>query len=282
MTTSVRKRWFAALGLVVTVGLFFTLLRRLDAGRIVAAFGHAQALPLGLAMLVALAINLPLSALALRSALAAHGVRVPLRTALSATLGHLALHAGLSLVVGKPARALFLKREHGVDAKAALAAEFTLLVAKVASLLVLTGVGAALMHSSWYALGVLLILAWALSWARRGGARGVAIASTFVWSTSMAAGQLVVFALCLWALGSSAPLGATLLFFPLCLLGAKLPVALMGLGVRETLVVVLMSGVAPAETLFGAALAFSLLEQVLPGLVGLVFAPRFVERALSR
>jgi len=65
---------------------------------------------------------------------------------------------------------------------------------------------------------------------------------------------------------------------PLCLLAAKLPIAVMGLGVREALVVLAFVSVAPADGLLAASLLFSAVEQVLPGVVGLLFAGQLARR----
>ena len=97
----------------------------------------------------------------------------------------------------------------------------------------------------------------------------------------MGLGQLAVFALALSALGASVPVASLLFWFPICLLGAKLPVSVMGIGLRESLVVLLLRDSASPVALLGASLSFSAIEQILPGLVGLLFAPRFVEKTLT-
>lgn len=281
MSAPSRRVWLLAASVVVSLGLCALLLRQIDAAGVGAVLARAAPVPLVLALGAALLVNLPLSALALSSALSAHGVKVPRLLAMKATLGHLALHAGASFVVGKGARALYLARVHGVEAKRALGAELTLLGLKVLTLLGLSASGALLGGALWVLPCVALLLLAALVWVHRRGATFSALAASSGWVLGMGLGQLTVFALALRALGVSLPAGALLTWFPLCLLGAKLPLAWLGLGLREALVVVLFRGSAPAEALLGASLVFSLLEQVLPGLLGLVFAPRFLARTLG-
>lgn len=281
MSAPARRVWLFALSVVVSLGLCALLFRQIAAAEVGAVLARAEPTALALALGTALTVNLPLSALALGSALAAHGVKVPRFLAMKATLGHLALHAGASFVVGKGARALYLARVHGVDAKSALGAELTLLGLKVLALLTVAASGALLGGALWVLPCATLALLAAWVWMRRRGATVAALAASFGWALGMGVGQLAVFALALRALGLAIPAAALLAWFPLCLLGAKLPLAWLGLGLREALVVVLFRGSAPAEALLAASLVFSLLEQVLPGLLGLVFAPRFLARTLG-
>lgn len=279
MSESSRRPWLWLLAAAVSALLLWLLLRQVDLGRLGELLLRADGLRLGLAVASALMVNVAFSALGLRAALAAHEVPLPASAAFRATLGHLALHAGGSLVVGKTARALYLSRVHGVDAKRALGAEVTLLGLKVGALVALASAGALIEGALWAALGGAALVASALVWARRG--RLSALAAAFGWALGMGLGQLAVFWLVLSAVGASVPVSRLVGLFPLCLLGAKVPFAVMGLGVRESLVVLLFRGSAPAEALLGASLLFSLIEQVLPGLLGLAFAPRFVVRALG-
>lgn len=281
MSERPRPRWLLALSLAISVVLLGAILAHIDAAKLGAVLARADLVLLVLSLVPSVLVNVPLSALALRSALAAHGASVSLPSAMRATVGHLALHAGATLVVGKAARALYVAREQGVEVRSALAAELSLLALKVAGLALFSLAGGVLVEPRLVIPSALVLLAGlAFALARR-GAPGL-LAAAFGWAVLMAAGQLAVFALALAALGAPVPLARVVAFFPVCLLGAKVPLALFGLGVREALVLVLLRGAASDEALLGAALAFALVEQLLPGLLGLAFAPRFVSRALRQ
>ena len=273
-----RKRWVLALSFSVSGALLWLVLRQFDVHQLSALFTGADVAPLLAAVLVALAVNGPLSAWALQPALAAHGVSLPYRAALEATLGHLALHAGATAVVGKSARAAYLARRYGADTPSALRAELSLLGLKLVALWALASVGALLSGHGWGAGSGALALALVAFWVHR---RGAAVIQAFSLTLLMGLGQLGVFALALSALGASPPVASLLFWFPVGLLGAKLPVSVMGLGLRESLVVLLLRGSASPVALLGASLSFSAIEQILPGLVGLLFAPRFVEKTLT-
>lgn len=272
-----RRAWLLLASALISALLCALVLRGVDARALATALGAADGLRLGAAALLALAVNVPLSAFALTWALRSHGAALPLGSATRATLGHLALHAGAGFVVGKGARALHLTRSQGVDGKAALAAEVSLLALKAVALLALAGTGALLEGALWALPLALLVGLGVLRW--RGGKLG-ALVTSFAGALAMGLGQVAVFLLALSALGAALPFGRVLELFPLCLLGAKAPVALMGLGLREALVLAAFRGSAPTETLLLASLLFSLTEQVLPGLLGLVFAPRFLGKTL--
>lgn len=274
------RRWHLFVALGVALALLWVLVNQVDVHRLSTVLASADAALVAAAVVVALIVNIPLSALSLERALAAHGSRVSVGAAFGATLGHLAPHAGGTAVVGKAARALYLSRVHGVEAKTAVRAEVTLLALKLSALLLLAALGAALARVWWSAPCLLLVIGSLGAWGKSRRARAGALSGAFAHALAIGAGQVVVFALTLRSLQVTLPLAEVIGMFPLCLLGAKIPVSFMGLGVREGLVVVMFSGSAPAEALLGAALLFSLIEQLLPGLVGLAFAPRFVGRTL--
>jgi uncharacterized membrane protein YbhN (UPF0104 family) len=278
-----RRRRLVGFGLAVALSaaLLWLLLRRLDSGAVARAFAAAAPAPLLAAACLALVVNLPFSALALRSALRAHRVELAVSACLRATVGHLALHALGTFVVGKGARALHLARAHGVEPGRAVAAETVLLALKLAAALALMATGALASGE----LGLPTSLAISLAAGATLGAGAFALRRSvdlrqlvlaFGWVFGMGLGQVVVFALSLAALGAHVPSARLLALFPLCLLGAKLPVAVLGLGVRESVVVLLLSGAAPAETLLAASLLFAAVEQLLPGMLGVIAAPRFV------
>ena len=83
-----------AVAVGVSAALLWLIATQVDVHRVSAVLGAADARLIAAAVVAALFVNLPLSALSLERALAAHGVKLSLGAALGATVGHLALHAG--------------------------------------------------------------------------------------------------------------------------------------------------------------------------------------------
>lgn len=266
---------------VVSAGLLAALIWRVDILEFWRAVSAARLPPVAAALVLALLCNVLLSTGALAASLRAFDSSPSYRQCLSATLGHLALHA-LSFVVGKGARAAYLVRTAEVPFARAASAEALLFVAKLAALGVVVALGAMLRVRLAFGGAALLALIGLGYWARRQEARVSHVAASLALTLALTLGQVAVFALALRALGASVPLSELCLFFPVCLAGAKLPIFAFGIGTREALVVTLLAGTAPAPTLLAASVIFSAVEQVFPGLFGLLFAPRFVMRTLGQ
>jgi uncharacterized membrane protein YbhN (UPF0104 family) len=94
--------------------------------------------------------------------------------------------------------------------------------------------------------------------------------------------QILMFGILARAFGAELSPIALAWRFPLCLLLAKLPVTLMGFGTREAAVLALFQGLADPGVLAASALLFGVLDQIVPGLFGLLFAPRFAARVIDR
>jgi len=78
--------------------------------------------------------------------------------------------------------------------------------------------------------------------------------------------------------GVRAPVGLILLLVPVVILISHIPVAVGGIGTREAAIMVLFSGYAPAGSLLSAGLLISLVEYVLPVVIGVVFFKKFFDR----
>jgi len=80
------------------------------------------------------------------------------------------------------------------------------------------------------------------------------------------------------ALGVQITAGAFLIFAPLSLMIASIPVTVSGLGTREASVLFFFKGFAAPEALVGSSLLISLVNRVFPVLAGLLFLKPFLNR----
>ena len=86
--------------------------------------------------------------------------------------------------------------------------------------------------------------------------------------------------LLLTVLGVELPFAAVMLVIPLSFIMNNIPVTLLGIGMRESVMVVGLSAYAMAPTLLAGGVALSLIEYVLPTLVGLLFLKSFLNRCV--
>jgi uncharacterized protein (TIRG00374 family) len=87
---------------------------------------------------------------------------------------------------------------------------------------------------------------------------------------------LIIYAL-LKSLDVNVSAAALLLFGSLTVMAVYLPFTYWGLGVRESAIIFLFSGQAPAEKLFAAGLMTTFIDGILPVLLGLFFVQPFVK-----
>ncbi|MFC1631245.1 lysylphosphatidylglycerol synthase transmembrane domain-containing protein [Candidatus Omnitrophota bacterium] len=78
------------------------------------------------------------------------------------------------------------------------------------------------------------------------------------------------------AVGLSVPFSSVLVFVPLILIINNLPITVLGLGTREALIVFLFAQYGPLPALLSAGMLVSLIEHILPVLVGLFFVKSFL------
>lgn len=82
--------------------------------------------------------------------------------------------------------------------------------------------------------------------------------------------------LLLRALGIPVSFGDTLLVAPVLMLVSSAPITVAGLGVREASALVLLAGTAPDARILAFGLCYSLIEYVMPLVVGLPWLPRIL------
>jgi uncharacterized membrane protein YbhN (UPF0104 family) len=279
--TSRTRRVRLVLAVVLTLLLLGLVTWKVELAPLLRALSGAQPLLVALALFIALGSNTLGSAEVLGQALSALGVRVSRSALLGVTLENLSFQAALPVGAGHASRAFSLVRAVGVDPKRAALSVPVVLGSKLAALSLFVAVGIADRYPLAPTLaGVALAAGFTIA-RRRHALSGFALFRALVAALVLTGLQVAVFGVLLAALGASVPLFAILFYFPLCLVLAKLPVTWMGFGTRDAAVVALFAGLADPGTLAAAALVFGVFDQIVPGLFGLAFTPRFARRIID-
>lgn len=281
-TGSRTRRVRLVLAVVLTLVVLGLLTWKVELGTIATALSGARLSLVGLALVVALSANTLGSAEVLGQSLGALGVRVSRVVLLRATLENLSFQATLPLGAGHASRAFSLVRSGGVDPRRAALSVPIVLGSKLAALALFAAVGIAERHPLAPTLaGVALAAGFTIA-RRRHGLNAFALFRALIAALVLTLLQLVVFGLLLAAFGGAVSSLEISWRFPLCLVLAKVPVTWMGFGTREAAVVALFGGLADPGALALAALLFGVLDQIVPGLFGLAFTPRFASQIIDR
>ena len=302
-----RQKWLrGGATLVLTLGLFYFVLSRVDLDAVWAILGAAETGKLGLITLLSLAAYAWLPTWRWQRTLDAMQYRLPATTLLFARLGSQPLKTVIPFKGGEAFRALWLRRQHGVPVlDGAASILFDMFLVAVAQLLFLAVglllAGSALQHAF---VPALLFLGLGLGLSSRTVQRACVqvaaklhtklgdiaerLAHGFLRFPNAVRVRLIGISLlvelseivsmwfCCWALGLEVPVSAVLLNMPIVMGITLLPITLSGFGTREIAIVYLFSAYGSAEQLTAAALLFTAIEFILPTFVGLVALPRFL------
>lgn len=93
----------------------------------------------------------------------------------------------------------------------------------------------------------------------------------FLYSLSFVFTELITFYFLCNAFSISVNFTKILLFVPLIMIICHLPITILGLGTRELSILFFFSSCAPSEKLIGLGISFSLIEYIMPNLIGVVF-----------
>jgi uncharacterized membrane protein YbhN (UPF0104 family) len=303
----VRERRAALAGGLLAAALLAVAFTTVDLEGVLEAVAGADLVTVALAISVSVFFNTVQSAELLRRGLVAVGERPRFRDVLDATTGNLALQAVIPLGAGNAGRVVWLTRLAGVDAARGTVAIVLVLALKLVAVLGLAVVGAllgpasalvrpwlpaALLALSMVGLAILPALARATvarlpeKLARLSGGLAVALtearprrlAWVLVHALLAMASEIAVFGLMLLAVGARVDPLLVLAAFPLVTVGAKVPLTTMGVGTRDALVLLLLAGAAPPETLLAATFLFTVSEYLLPLVVGTALAGPFMAR----
>lgn len=303
---SVRAR--PLLTVAVTVAMLALLAWRVDPREVLRAAAALDPLRFALVAALFLLFNTVQSAEVYRWGLRALGCPLPYRACLAATAGGIAIRAVLPAGVGAMARAAYVHRVHGAGLAQATGAAVLVLGIKLIWLQGAALLGWALLpdRAAWHgaALGVVLAgslfalalaprLCGALEGRLGGGKLGrvtdalaraltrlrpAALVPAALHSGVSVNVELVLYGLILDGLGGNAKPVLVLAFFPLCVIGAKLPLTVMGLGTRDALAMLLLRGAADRPTLLASTLLFLAADQLIPALLGAALTWGYVAR----
>ncbi|MGE0785146.1 MAG: lysylphosphatidylglycerol synthase transmembrane domain-containing protein [Sandaracinaceae bacterium] len=305
----VRRAMKVIVPAAITLVVIALVVREVEVARLLDAFASADLVLVVVACALALFFNTVQSAELLRAALSAFGTPVSFRGALAATVGNLAIHAVLPAATGNVSRVAYLVKKEGANVPRSTAAVLALLWMKLVSLFGLAALGWTLAERAepWQGAvsvaGFVLTLAGGLAVPRLAallrrlvpkrleridralgeGLDRIAVGRLLyagLHSFVAVAIELAIFQVLLRAVGGPFAPVAILATFPLVVIGAKVPLTLMGIGTREALVLVSFGAASSGGTLLAATLLFSFAEHVLSALAGTLLTYRFV-RALA-
>ncbi len=306
--TGERRVAVTLLTVALTIGVMALLLTRIDLEGVRQSLAGVDYRLLGVAILVSLGLQTVQTAVVLRQTLRGFGHEISFAASMETIVGNLAIHGALPAGTGSVVRMAYLRRTHGVQLGAAAAALISIHWFKLIWLVLLSAVGwwlhgtgargPAVLVSA-VLLGMLAVTAVLPRLSRRfAGSRGPGrfgdalraladlaeqLRPRALWKGALQtlpiiAGQLGNFAVLVAALGASVDATLIVAALPVCMIGAKIPVTFMGIGAREALVVVLMASMAEPGVLMAAGLLLSLVDHIIPALVGTLFTRRFLVR----
>lgn len=289
-----------------TVGILALLLWQVQPGELVQAAGQLGLGTLALALLVSALLNVFQAAEVLRRSLGVMGQPLGYGQSLGATVATLAPKMALPGGLGVVVRVLYLHRVLGLDLAGVTVSVALIPWFKLGWMLAMPLAGAALgakvpmpaLVAVGGALAAVLLLSWA---APRGGlllldrvaarwsrlrrleqtlaalgkqARPWPLVVTMLHALLSAALEVLLFSVILVGVLGPVDYVAVLALFPLCALGSKVPVAFLGLGAREALVLLLLASMGSDAQLLAAALAYSAVGFLLPPLLAAPFTWR--------
>ena len=308
------RNWLKGIALIaVSASLLTFVLTRVDLARVGRLLLGADPLLMAALLVFSLASAAVLPTIRWRITLRAMGYSLTFRQLLVCRLGAQPLKFSIPLKGGEAFRALYLRRRHGVPITAGLASIlFDMFLVAIGQLSFLC-VGALLAGSTairsavlpTFALfGLALILS-----SRHLQELGLRVARAMSQTLHDKLAELAhgflrfplhkkieltaisllvefteVFAMviCMAALGLSVPTWAIFVYMPVVMGLTLIPVTLRGLGTRELAVVMLFGAFASPEELTSAAVLFTVVEFVLPALIGCFFLSSFLSRLAAQ
>ncbi len=300
--------------LAVTLLILVIIFQEVQPRAMADALGQLGALTLAAGVLISLVLNLFQAAELLRCSLLTFGQRVTYSQALAATVSSLGpkmvLPGGLGVVVRVAYIHLALSRDLALSTAAIalipllkLGCMMTIALGGWALGADLPDQAAAMVAT---ALAAMVAVSWAACrsssrlldllatrWSRlrrllqvldslRQGNRLWPLAQTMAHALLSSALEVAIFAVILSSMTDLAAPLTLISGFSLCTAGSKIPVAILGLGAREALILVLLSPLAPAATLLAASLTYSVITFIVPPLITAPFTGPLLARMIKR
>ncbi len=308
--------WLISLG--VTGALLALIFRRVETGRVMESVRDARVLPLLGALAVSFLTNCRLAAAKWRRILIPLGLEIPVREAFLIKMGSGPVKSVFPFRAGEASRVIYLKRRHKFSAARATGSILLELLMNILVFLTLILTGGLAWRNAPPGLAAVsgLLLAGTLAaifgagkagrtgWFRpvlaripgarlRGGLETLLnfhrfftpkeIAIPLFQSLVIQGGKLLSFFLIASAFRITLPPPVYLVILPFSILIAGIPVAFLGIGLREGSLVELVPLYAPlpAAAVLAPALVFSAVEYLFPVLLGLGWTGQFTRRLLE-
>ncbi len=296
--------------LFVTIFLFFILFSKIDLLDIVRVLTKVKLSPILLAILLSIISNIFLSAHKWQLSLKILKCYLPLKEAIFIRFGSYPIKFVLPLKSGELIKAIYLKRKGKLSFKNGVSSiifnEFSAFIA----LLFFLFFGLVLNKSSLgivffffliiiiplFFLRVKKIQAFVYSFLRKihyklyKTIRGFVIIfekaslkksiKLILYSILIAGLILLEYYLLFKSIGVSVPASVIILFMPIIILVSHIPITISGFGIREASVMLLFSQYASKEALLSAGLLISLVDYIVPAILGLFFLNSFLKKIM--
>ena len=310
-------KWLATLA--VTLLLLAVVFRQVPLDDILSCWGRASLLPLLAALAVSFVTNCWLSAEKWRYILKPLGLALSPGETFLVKMGSMPVKSVLPARAGESSRVFYLYRRHDfslVKSTASIMIElvtnllvFCVYVVAGGLLLRLNPYGAVYVIGTGLAAALLLAIAFTrptvqglaarladkVPWPTvRGGLKTfLGIHRYYSWrrllvimlySFVIQSGKLLTFLLINFSFGTAMPAVAYVLILPLSVLVSSIPITILGLGLREGALEVLLGQYAaiPTATVLGTALIFSMVEYIFPVLLGAIWTRRFMAGMIEK
>ena len=104
----------------------------------------------------------------------------------------------------------------------------------------------------------------------------------FLYVVIVKVSEVLVFFVIFKGLGAQLPISSLFIFVPIVMIVSFVPIAILGLGVREGVILMLFNGDASGEILLSGGILFSVIDYVLPAVIGLFFTRGLLAKVLAK
>ncbi|MEW6076600.1 MAG: lysylphosphatidylglycerol synthase transmembrane domain-containing protein [Thermodesulfobacteriota bacterium] len=311
MPSLLTRRLRVFVPLAVSALILYLLLVKIDTGRIVESLRTCDIRLVGLAAVISLGINVLFGAEKWRRILSALGCDLPYREVLAIRTGCIPFKILLPFKSSELLKAYYLDRSRKLSFTRATS---SLILDKAMNLLVLIPlaiIGLSVVDIPFIKAALLLILSLILlavysdrfrqglavvvagivprlhgtvngllsGFAEvRGSEKTILIVYSLVYQLSEFVNTFIL----LKAVGVAAPFAYLMVIVPVIMIINNLPITALGLGTREMAIVYFLKDFGPSASLFSGGILISLVEYVLPVLVGILFIRSFQRYAMIK
>jgi uncharacterized protein (TIRG00374 family) len=313
---SARFPWKSFLAVIVTIAVFIILFSKIDIYRTAEFLSRINPGYLAVSVFISMFSNIILPAEEWRLILRAMGEEVPFLGLLLIKLGIAPIKNAGPLKSGEFFRAFCLKKMFGISFFVGALSVFISLLTGLFVLFLISLIGCLWFAANPYGIlylssfGLLAVLLFMMFFCRGCGINRLCLfCDKFsgrlsdilrkIWNLStkirlkrlvipVALGiiiklsELLVFFFIFKGLGVEFPLSYIFIFVPVTMLVSIIPVAFLGMGIREGVIVLLFSGYASPEKILGGGLLFSFVDYILPAAIGGFFTGHLMGKIIGK